>query len=425
MLQVAVIGAGAAGLCAARHLAANSNRTVPTVFEQSNRIGGTWVYTAQTGKDARGEPIHSSMYKDLHTNLPKEVMAFPDFPFKNYEESFIHHTKVLAYLEEYCQHFDLRKFIKFNTKVCTVSPSKENDGEAWNIEYTDQDTNEVFQGKFDAVLVCNGHYSEPKYPEIKGIEQFEGKVVHSHDFRQSEDYRDEVVIVLGAAASGTDIAVQIASHVNQVYLAHNNPLLPSKFPPNVAQVRGIESCISSNGFLLTDGSRVQCDSLILATGYHYTFPFLSEECGIFVENNQVQPLYKHFINIQNPTMALIGMPLAICPFPLFNNQIRYFVNIILGKAQIPSKDDMYKDSKEEREYRINSLGMRPKDFHKMGDLQWEYNAEICRLGNLDPLPPVIEKLYKEVWGRRKNDLVSYKCDKFYIQDDQTFVERTA
>jgi hypothetical protein len=57
------------------------------------------------------------MYKNLRTNLPKEVMAFPDFPFPTYPESFVHHTKVLAYLQAYAQHFQLNKYVQFNTKV--------------------------------------------------------------------------------------------------------------------------------------------------------------------------------------------------------------------------------------------------------------------------------------------------------------------
>ena len=57
------------------------------------------------------------MYKDLRTNLPKEVMAFPDFPFPASPESFLHHTKVLGYLQAYAEHFQLEKFIRFNTKV--------------------------------------------------------------------------------------------------------------------------------------------------------------------------------------------------------------------------------------------------------------------------------------------------------------------
>ena len=52
------------------------------------------MYNDKVGKDENGMPIHSSMYKSLKTNLPKEVMAFPDFPFSSDEtESFLHHTQ--------------------------------------------------------------------------------------------------------------------------------------------------------------------------------------------------------------------------------------------------------------------------------------------------------------------------------------------
>ena len=83
MLDACVIGAGAGGLCAARHLLRRGDRfNAPVVFELSPHVGGTWVYTEETGADGRGNPIHSSMYRDMRTNLPKEVMPFPGFPFK-------------------------------------------------------------------------------------------------------------------------------------------------------------------------------------------------------------------------------------------------------------------------------------------------------------------------------------------------------
>ena len=63
--RVAVIGAGAAGLSAARHLVADAERFSCTVFEQTGAVGGTWVYTEQVGTDDFGLPVHSSMYKSL------------------------------------------------------------------------------------------------------------------------------------------------------------------------------------------------------------------------------------------------------------------------------------------------------------------------------------------------------------------------
>ena len=82
-LAVAVIGAGAAGLCAARHLAAATKvlhctalqvlymcflqgSVRPTVLEQSRRVGGTWVYTQDTGTDENGLPRY---YRVLHLYL--------------------------------------------------------------------------------------------------------------------------------------------------------------------------------------------------------------------------------------------------------------------------------------------------------------------------------------------------------------------
>lgn len=82
--RVAVIGAGAAGLAAARRMKQFFD---VTVFEATESVGGTWHYTDECD-------VHGSMYRDLHTNLPKDIMAFPGFPFHATERSFVHHSDV-------------------------------------------------------------------------------------------------------------------------------------------------------------------------------------------------------------------------------------------------------------------------------------------------------------------------------------------
>ena len=73
-LRVAVIGAGAAGLVALRHLRDDLDTFQPVAFEQTTHVGGTWVYTDDIGIDSTtGRPVHSSMYRNLHVNIPKEV----------------------------------------------------------------------------------------------------------------------------------------------------------------------------------------------------------------------------------------------------------------------------------------------------------------------------------------------------------------
>lgn len=63
-LRVAVVGAGAAGLCAARHVLARPDRfSPPVVFELTDHVGGTWCYDERTSDGGRAVP--SSMYRDL------------------------------------------------------------------------------------------------------------------------------------------------------------------------------------------------------------------------------------------------------------------------------------------------------------------------------------------------------------------------
>lgn len=57
-------------------------------------------------------------------------------------------------------------------------------------------------------------------------------------------------------------------------------------------------------------------------GYKYSYPFLSVDSGIHVEENFVQPLYKHIINIEHPTMAFIDIPTTLFPYPIMNLQVK-------------------------------------------------------------------------------------------------------
>lgn len=66
----------------------------------------------------------------------------------------------------------------------------------------DLQRNVVLNESFDAVMVCNGHYFEPSYPNLKGQSVFQGKQMHSHDYRVPDIFLDKKVLVIGAGPSG-------------------------------------------------------------------------------------------------------------------------------------------------------------------------------------------------------------------------------
>ncbi|XP_012261654.2 flavin-containing monooxygenase FMO GS-OX-like 4 [Athalia rosae] len=417
-LRVCVIGAGAAGLCALRHLAKDPGSFEFAAFEQFDHLGGTWVYIEHIGVDERNLlPIHSSMYQNLRTNLPSEIMNFPDWrKMGGANRSCISHEDVLAYLDDYARHFRLRQYITFNAKVETVRPINHPTipgREIWKVKIKNMHTFDVEERVFDAVICCNGHFFEPNVPAIPGIKTFSGRVLHSHDYRKPEPFAGKTVVILGASSSGADIGIELCAYAEHVYLSHNTPRIVSELPANMTEKLGV-SGIEGRLIIFKDGSSVTADVFIYCTGYNYSFPFLHESCGVSVDENYVHPLYRHLINAEHPTMCFVGIPAAVVPFPMFDVQVRYFLATLKGVATLPSKETMIEDSVYKTPLKRHA--------HRLAEGQWEYNDLLARDGGFDPLPPMYKAGYSAWKLQRSRNLLHYKDAKFIVADDGESVQ---
>jgi len=65
------------------------------------------------------------------------------------------------------------------------------------------------------------HYSDPKIPSLPGLEEFPGRVIHSHQYRSPEDFAGKKVVVVGAGSSGVDIGIDLCGKAHRVYLSHH------------------------------------------------------------------------------------------------------------------------------------------------------------------------------------------------------------
>ncbi|KAL1131045.1 hypothetical protein AAG570_012282 [Ranatra chinensis] len=315
-MHVAVIGCGAAGLVSAKHLS-NAEGFTCDVFEKSDRVGGIWVYS-EIESDSRQLPTHSSMYKNLRTNLPKEVMEFSGLHYKRKDISYLPAQDVIDYLNEYANLFDLKKHVKFENLVTSVKPV----GKKWELVAKDLNKDEDYTYIYDAVFVCNGHYSVPIYPTIKNQEKFEGLQLHSHEYRIPERFKNMRVLIIGIGPSGQDISFDLAQHAQIIYLSNHSPeYLSSRYPENVVFKPDV-SHFEKNTVCYKDGSSNEIDAILYCTGYAYKFPFLDESCGIEINENYVSPLYKQLICIPNTTLAFIGLPFRTFIFPLLETQVR-------------------------------------------------------------------------------------------------------
>lgn len=136
--------------------------------------------------------------------------------------------------------------------------------------------------------------------------------MHSHDYRRPNRYENESVLVVGGGPSGKDITYELATKAKRVILSTHRTVPSNAFPANV-QLAGDVKSFSANSVHFENGDEEQIDSVLFCTGYTYSFPFLSVDCGLCVKDKyMVQPLYKHLININRPTMAIVG--LQICAY---------------------------------------------------------------------------------------------------------------
>ena len=174
--EVAVVGAGAAGLVAARELLCEGHAVA--VFEKSGRAGGTWAYDPRADADPLsrdpGAPgaVHGSLYASLRTNLPRELMGFSGFPlagrvFAGDARAFPGHREVLAFLDAFAEESGVAARVMLRAEVLRVRPLGEGQGERWAVAWRGED-GEVAEEVFDAVVVCSGHCTVPLVPQIRG-----------------------------------------------------------------------------------------------------------------------------------------------------------------------------------------------------------------------------------------------------------------
>ena len=279
---------------------------------------------------AGDDPPLTPLYDSLTTNLPHPVMAFTDYCFPPSTPVFPPASVVQAYLQSYAEHFGLIPHIQFNTSVTSVE--HKSDLDKWKVKI---DTGEEFL--FDMVVVCNGHYRLPRYPDVPGLDAWRrhNKATHSAWYRQPK-YSGNILVV-GSGPSGNDISADLLSADASRTIIQSMPGEQNKDEGNL-KIRGRVSRfedVNLGQVVFEDGTvHSGIDYCILATGYQTSFPFLSEpfirkgipplvpplpldlydtSCGVF-------PLAKHIFPFANPTIGFVGLPLKIIPFPLTEYQ---------------------------------------------------------------------------------------------------------
>ncbi|MEN0134525.1 MAG: NAD(P)-binding domain-containing protein [Rhodococcus sp. (in: high G+C Gram-positive bacteria)] len=149
MTRYCVIGAGAAGVSALQQLREAGYDV--ECFEKTERVGGHW---------------HTD-YDALHLITSRDMTRFENFPMPAEYPHFPRRDQVRQYIESYARHHGHYEKIHFGTEVLSVTPVPAGQGPVgsagWRVTTSRGD-----EGIFDGVLVANGHLWSPKVPDVPG-----------------------------------------------------------------------------------------------------------------------------------------------------------------------------------------------------------------------------------------------------------------
>ncbi|KAG7407768.1 hypothetical protein DER46DRAFT_363002 [Fusarium sp. MPI-SDFR-AT-0072] len=205
-LDVAVVGAGWAGLAAAKTRHQLHPEESLAVFDSAATLGGTWA--------------KHRLYTGLKTNNMLGTYQYPDFPMDT--ETFgvkpgqhIPGQIVHRYLETYARHFDIYDKIRFEHKVETA---EHQDNGGWILTVRDIKVGDNIKIKARRLVLATGLTSEPFLPTFEGQEYFGAPIFHGKDLRSHEDTYGTAksVTVFGGTKSAWDMVYLYATKGIQV-----------------------------------------------------------------------------------------------------------------------------------------------------------------------------------------------------------------
>jgi dimethylaniline monooxygenase (N-oxide forming) len=400
MQAVAIIGAGPAGLAAAKYL--KSEGFAPTVFEQAESVGGQWS----------GDPQYSGVWPSMRTNSSRVMTAFSDLRHEPDTPVYPSNQMMRAYLERYAERFDLMSCVRLKTQVLHLDRDREDEG--WVI-HSARDGEDPREERFARVVVATGRFRKARIPEVRGLESFSGAggVSHAFHYKDPERYRGRRVLVGGGNISAFEIACELAGigaarvivasrgqryvlnkivagiPADHLVINRYRTLANESCPRELCLARLKEFIVRTSGspeqfgaqqpdpdidkagvtmsqnFLplvaegriqtrpwmsAVDGKTVsfvgagdeEVDAIIFGTGYEISLPFLGDylrrQLGV---DGKHLDLYKYTFHPHLPGLAFLGMmDLVGSVFPVLELQARWIAYVFSGARPTPSIQDM-------------------------------------------------------------------------------------
>lgn len=196
--RVVIIGAGMSGMLMAIKLM-EAGLTDFRIYEKAREIGGTW---------------RENTYPGVGCDVAAHYYTYQGFPNPDWSTRLPQGAEIQEYLLDVVAKYDLRRRIAFGKEVVEAS----HDGKVWTVRFTDGEVVEA-----EILVACCGLLHHPRYPDIRGLEDFRGAVFHSARWDHSVPLDGRRVGVIGTGSTGAQIVSSLARRPLELKVFQRTP----------------------------------------------------------------------------------------------------------------------------------------------------------------------------------------------------------
>jgi 4-hydroxyacetophenone monooxygenase len=190
---IIVIGCGESGLLAGIRL---KEAGIPfTILERNAGVGGTW---------------YQNTYPGARVDVGNHFYCYSFEPADEWTHYFAEQPELAAYFERVMDKHGVSPHVRWRTEV--VGAAWNDDDATWTVDAVGPDGEQVTLTA-RAIISAVGQLNRPHLPTVRGQERFAGPSFHSAEWDHSVDLTGKRVAMIGAGASGFQIAPAIADQV--------------------------------------------------------------------------------------------------------------------------------------------------------------------------------------------------------------------
>lgn len=198
--HVLIVGGGLSGISAAVHLLEAGERDI-VLLEREAELGGVW---------------RDNTYPGCACDIPSHVYSYSFAPNREWSRTFGERSEIQEYILRVAKERGVRDLVRFNAEV--LEATWQEDEHRWIVRTGDS----VYAARI-LVIAVGGPLSEPAFPDLPGLEQFEGTVFHSARWRNDHDLAGQRVAVVGTGASAIQFVPEIQPLVSHLTLLQRTP----------------------------------------------------------------------------------------------------------------------------------------------------------------------------------------------------------